>query len=154
MVAACVAPSAERSESALPQIKLTMLEKVRQAVSKHLRSPSLGTDTLCRETAMSRSQLYRVLESEGGVASYIQRRRLAESFSVLCDKSNTVPISDIAASLCFSDPSSFSRAFRREFGVTPTEVRGASRLGPPPAKQRRNARSQEGRMFSDSLRSS
>ena len=154
MVAACVAPSADRSACALPQIKLTMLEKVRRAVSRNLHSPSLGTGTLCRETAMSRSQLYRVLESEGGVASYIQRRRLAESFSRLCDTSNVLSIGDIAASLCFSDPSSFSRAFRREFGVTPTEVRGASRSGARPAKQRRNSGSQQSRMFSDCLRSS
>jgi AraC-like DNA-binding protein len=153
MVAACVAPSADRLAYALPQIKLTMLERVRQAVSRNLRSPSLGLRKLCRETAMSRSQLYRILESEGGVANYIQRRRLSESFSMLCDTSSTLPINEIAASLCFSDPSSFSRAFRREFGVVPTEVRASSRSGRPPAKPRPKSGSQQSRMFSDCVRS-
>ena len=152
MVAACVAPSADRSACALPQIKLTMMEKVRQAVSRNLRSPSLGPRKLCRETAMSRSQLYRVLEREGGVANYIQRRRLSESFSMLCDTSSNLPISEIAASLCFSDPSSFSRAFRREFGLAPSDVRASARSGPT-AKQREKSRSQPSRMFSDCLRS-
>jgi AraC-like DNA-binding protein len=152
MVAACLAPSTDRLACALPQIKLTMLEKVRQAVSRNLHSPSLGPRKLCRETAMSRSQLYRVLESEGGVASYIQRRRLSESFSMLSDTSITSPISDVAASLCFSDPSSFSRAFKREFGVAPKDVRASSRSGRPPAKQRQSG-AQQSRMFSDCLRS-
>jgi AraC-like DNA-binding protein len=153
MVAACVAPSADRSAWALPQIRLTMLEKVRQAVSKNLRSPSLGPDQLCRQTAMSRSQLYRVLEREGGVANYIQRRRLSESFSILCDTSNAQPISEIATSLRFADPSSFSRAFRREFGITPTEVRASARSGFPPSKQRQRSSSRPSRMFSDCLQS-
>jgi AraC-like DNA-binding protein len=81
---------------------------------------------------MSRSQLYRVLESEGGAAHYIQRRRLSESFSILCDVSNTYPIAKIAEALCFADASSFTRAFRHEFGVTPREVRAASLAGQAP----------------------
>ena len=85
---------------------------------------------------MSRSQLYRVLESEGGVAHYIQRRRLSESFALLCDASQNLPIGKVAEMLCFADASSFSRAFRQEFGVSPREVRVASLAGqaPPPPK--------------------
>ena len=153
MVAACVAPSADRTACAFAQIQLAALERIRQVVTRSLRSPSLGPDKLCRETAMSRSQLYRVLESEGGVARYIQRRRLSESFSMLCDVANTLPIAEVAASLCFPDASSFSRAFRREFGMAPMEVRAASRSGPRPAKQRQNYGSRQGRKFADCLRS-
>jgi AraC-like DNA-binding protein len=153
MVAACVAPSADRSACAVPQIELAMMERIRQAVSRNLRSPSLGPDKLCRETAMSRSQLYRILESEGGVARYIQRRRLFESFSMLCDVSNTLPIAEVSASLCFFDPSTFSRAFRREFGVTPMEVRSTSRSGLQLAKHHQNSGSRQSRNFSDCLRS-
>lgn len=129
MLAACLAPSADRLATARRQIDLTLMERVRRVVLRNLRSPSLGPDKLCRETAMSRSQLYRVLESEGGVAHYIQRRRLSESFSILCDASNTYPIAKIAEALCFADASSFTRAFRHEFGVTPREVRAASLAG-------------------------
>ena len=64
------------------------------------------------------------------MAHYIQRRRLSESFTLLCDASNVLPIAAIAELLCFADASSFSRAFRREFGTTPSEVRAASLAGP------------------------
>lgn len=134
MLSACLAPSADRLAEASRHIDLTLMERVRQAVRRNLRSPSLGPDKLCREAATSRSQLYRLLEDEGGVAHYIQRRRLSESFSMLCDPSNTLSIGKVAEILCFADGSSFSRAFRREFGMSPSDVRaGAVGQMPPPA---------------------
>lgn len=129
MIAACLAPSADRVATARRQIDFTLKERVRKAVRKNLFSPSLGPRRLCRDAAMSRSQLYRVLGNEGGVAHYIRRRRLTESFSILCDASNAYPIAKISEMLCFADPSSFSRAFRQEFGLTPREVRAASLAG-------------------------
>jgi AraC-like DNA-binding protein len=134
MLAACLAPSADRSATAKRQIEFTLMERVRQVVRRNLRSPSFGPDKLCREAAMSRSQLYRVLESEGGVVHYIQRRRLSESFAMLSDVSNTLPIGAVAEMLCFADASSFSRAFRQEFGVTPRAVRMASLVGQAPSR--------------------
>lgn len=154
MVAACIAPSADRSARALPQIQFAILEKIRRAVSRHLHSPSLGPDKLCRETAMSRSQLYRALESEGGVTRYIQRRRLSESFSILSDVSNASPIADIAADLCFSDSSSFTRSFKREFGLTPIEVRASVRSGVVVEKERQQSTSRQSQNFLHCLRSS
>jgi AraC-like DNA-binding protein len=152
MLAACLAPSVDRMAGARLQIDLTQMERVRRAVRKHLRSPSLGPDKLCRETATSRSQLYRLLEGEGGVARYIQRRRLSESFAILCDTSSNFSINAIAETLCFADTSSFSRAFRREFGMSPSEVRGASLAGLPPAATPKGPAGPGTHSFADCLR--
>ena len=152
MVGACLAPSVDRLAAAGRQIDLTLMERVRRAVRKHLRSPSLGPDTLCREAATSRSQLYRLLEGEGGVARYIQRRRLSESFAILCDISNTFSINAIAEALCFADASNFSRAFRREFGMSPSEVRAASLAGLAPAATSKVPAVSEPHSFADCLR--
>lgn len=132
MVSACLAPEGDRMKMPRVHCDLTLMERVRQAVRKHLRSPSLGIDKLCKEAATSRSQLYRLLEGQGGVAHYIQRCRLSESFALLSDATNVLPIAKIAELLSFADASSFSRAFRREFGVRPTDVRAASLSGLPP----------------------
>lgn len=132
MVAACLAPARDRVVKARTQLDFTLMERVRRAVRAHLRSPSLGPDKLCREAATSRSQLYRLLEGQGGVAHYIQRCRLSESFTLLSDGSNVLPIASVAEILCFADASSFSRAFRREFGVSPSDVRASSLAGSPP----------------------
>lgn len=153
MLSACLAPSAGRMTEAERHIDLTMMERVRQAVRKNLRSPSLGPDKLCREAAMSRSQLYRLLEGEGGVAHYIQRRRLSESFALLCDVSNKISIGQVAEMLCFADGSSFSRAFRREFGMSPRDVRAGAVGGSPPTPSLKNVATSGIHNFSEYLRS-
>jgi AraC-like DNA-binding protein len=137
MVAAAVAPSAERVAVARRQIDVGRKERVRQAVRKHLRTPTFGPAILCRLVGMSRSNLYRVFEDTGGVARYIKRERLLEAHAVLTDPTKTQSISAIAEDLCFADASSFSRTFKREFGHSPGEVRSAARAGlAPPAMSR------------------
>jgi AraC-like DNA-binding protein len=132
LVAACVAPSAKRVEAARVLLEIGRLERVRQTVRAHLQSPLLGPKMLCRQVGMSRSNLYRLLESEGGVTSYIQRHRLTEARTRLCDSRNNQSIASMAHDLCFTDSSSFSRAFRARFGVSPGELRAAStKLGAP-----------------------
>jgi AraC-like DNA-binding protein len=152
MVAAGVAPSAERAAVARRQIDVGRKERVRQAVRKHLRTPLFGPAILCRLAGMSRSNLYRLFEDTGGVARYIQRERLLEAHAVLTDPTNTQSISAIAEDLCFADVSSFSRTFRREFGHSPGEVRSATLAGvAPPATPRRSEPS-AGAAFGELLR--
>jgi AraC-like DNA-binding protein len=140
MVAVAAAPSAERVAVAGPQIDAGRKERVRQVVRKHLRTPTFRPSILCRLAAMSRSNLYRLFADAGGVARYIQRERLLEAHAVLTDPANTQSISSIAEDLCFADASSLSRAFKREFGHSPGEVRSAALAGmAPPAAMRSRA---------------
>ena len=81
MIAACLSPSSERI-AASSQLELGRLEKVRRIVREQLRSPKIGPAALCRLVCMSRSALYRLMESQGGVTGYIRRRRLLESRAV------------------------------------------------------------------------
>src|SRR5271169_3739173 len=129
MVAAAVAPTAERVAVAQRQIDLGRKERGRQAVRRHLRTPTFGPTILCRLVGMSRSNLYRLFEDSGGVARYIQRQRLLEAHAVLTDPATKKSISAIAEDLCFADASSFSRTFKREFGHSPGEVRSAAVAG-------------------------
>lgn len=138
MVVAAVAPSAERVAVARGQIDLSRKERVRQAVRRHLRTPTLGPKNLSRLVGMSRSNLYRLFEDTGGVARYIQRQRLLEAQALLSDPANTRSISVIAEDLCFADASSFSRTFKREFGHSPSEARSAALAGLAPSARPRS----------------
>ena len=73
----------------------------------------------------------------GGVAKYIQRERLREAHAVLTDPATKRSISVIAEDLGFADASSFGRAFKREFGYNPGEIRSAALAGLAPSAIRR-----------------
>ena len=152
MVAAAVAPSAERTAVAKPQIDFGRKERVRQAVRKHLRTSTLKPKTLSRLVGMSRSNLYRLFEDMGGVARYIHRERLLEAHAIITSPATIQSISAIAEDLCFADASSFSRAFKREFGHTPGEVRSAALAGLAPPTSLRSPVPSAGADFGELLR--
>ena len=85
LVAACLAPRAERMEAAEAPLMAVMIERARHVVRQNMASPEFGPDRLCRLLAVSRSKLYRIFETSGGVASFIQRERLQEAHRILSD---------------------------------------------------------------------
>lgn len=131
MIAACVQPSPDRLAMAEGQMEATRLARVRRAIRANLGSARLSPQLLCRLAGTSRSQLYRLLEGEGGVARYIQKLRLEASHAALGDERDGRSIAQVAEACGFHDPSAFSRAFRREFGAAPSEVRAAALAGQP-----------------------
>jgi AraC-like DNA-binding protein len=149
MVAACIAPSVEHAVLAREEIDCGLLERIRRAIQAQLQSPQLNPAALCKILGISRSRLYRLFERTGGVASYIQRQRLLGICSLLSDPSNQRSIAAIAADFCFEDASSFSRAFRQEFGCTPSDFRAAAKVGIPLMAKRRSEMAVEATRFTD-----
>lgn len=129
MVLAGVAPTSGHRQAAGAPIDLSRTKKVRRIIAQNLEHPELGPAMLCREAGLSRTGLYRLFEGEGGVAHLIQRERLRKAYELLSDPTNMRAISAIGASLCFSDPSSFSRAFKSSVGLAPSDVRAAALEG-------------------------
>jgi len=131
MIMACLSPSADRVRLAEREIATSLLERAKQIIDGQLRSPTLRPATLCRQLAISRSQLYRLFEKKGGVVNYIRQQRLTRIFDTLCNPDDRRSISDIAADFYFEDASSFARAFRQEFGCSATDVRVSAAASRP-----------------------
>ena len=129
MVLACAASGTAPAEAASAQIEVTRMEQLRVAVRRRIGSATLTTASLCREVGISRSQLYRMLEGEGGVMRFVQRMRLRAIHAALSDPAERRKVAALGEAFGFHDPSSFSRAFRREFGLAPQEVRAAALSG-------------------------
>src|SRR5690606_18389672 len=98
------------------------LEPARQYIEAHLDDAELGSVAIARHLGISRSHLYRLFQRYGGVSAYILRVRLRHAVTELI-RHPTRPIAEIAYGLGFSSASDFSRAFRRFYGYSPSDVR-------------------------------
>lgn len=105
-----------------------VVERARLVVRQHMAEPDFGPSQLARHLAMSRSKLYRLLDGDGGVAHFINRERLSKAWRSLTSPGEQLSVSAIADLVGFRDHSTFSRAFRREFGCSPTQARGRALL--------------------------
>lgn len=123
LVTACTATTIARPAPVTPSIACGMVERARLVVRQSMGSPDFGQPQLARLLAMSRSKLYRLLDGDGGVAHFIKRERLMRAWRDLTVPGEAASVHAIANQVGFRDHSTFSRAFRREFGCSPTEAR-------------------------------
>ncbi|NND35360.1 MAG: response regulator, partial [Saprospiraceae bacterium] len=98
------------------------LNQIQQFVDTHL-DQDLTVEDVAAAVRMSRVQLYRKVKALTGksVSLYIRLIRLHHARQLLLSSQKNV--SEVAYETGFSDPSYFSRAFKEEFSVSPTELR-------------------------------
>lgn len=102
-------------------------DRIRQYVQQNLRDPELSVDAIAKALNCSRRHLYNAFAGEGEtIAAYIQRLRLQACVRDLQQQGpHARPITDIAMSWGFGNPSHFSRVFRGHTGMSPSEFRGS-----------------------------
>lgn len=100
--------------------------EIKAYVDRHLSTPGLDVDHLCRTFNVSRSSLYRKFAATGGVSQYITHRRLDRIFhQLMSSPPSRGRVKEIADRWGFEDPGYFSRCFRQRFGVPPSKALGA-----------------------------
>ena len=100
----------------------------RRTIDARLGLASLTVPSLCASLRISRSALYRMFETEGGVEAYIRNQRLEKVRQALNDPANDERIGELAYRWGFSDASHMSRQFRDAFGMTPSAFRASNRV--------------------------
>lgn len=112
--------------------------EVERVIRRNIGSARLDVSRLCALARVSRSTLYRIFESEGGVAAYIRRLRLG-----LVDEDLRNPdlggetVASLAQQRGFHCAASFSRSYRDAFGRSPRETREAVVAGDRPLQPAR-----------------
>jgi AraC-like DNA-binding protein len=127
LVAALSAATAERDAVAVDR-RAALRAEVQRQVERRLSDPSLDVGSLSRTLGVSPRTLHAAVSAGGETfAAMVRRRRLERAAALLADAGSRATITEIAASVGFDGSSSFARAFRREFGRAPTDVRRAAR---------------------------
>ncbi|MGA0594921.1 helix-turn-helix domain-containing protein [Enterovirga sp. CN4-39] len=110
-------------------VDLLTRHRVRKLVESDLHA---DPDRIALAVGRSRSALYRAFEPHGGVARYIQSRRLVRIRSLLADPNEVRSISTLAMACGFASASHCSRAFRSAYGLSPGDFRALSQRGGQP----------------------
>ena len=99
-------------------------------IESHLSAADLTPTRIAAALHMTPRNLHYLFASEGEtVARYILRRRLEESVRALtCVPPQQRTLTEIALDLGFGSVTHFGRAFRRCYGVTPSDYRRGARV--------------------------
>lgn len=100
----------------------TLAVRILEYARRHLSDPDLGAEQIAAAHYISVRHLYKVLADGGiGLADWIRTRRLEACRHDLETSSTSTTIATVARRNGFSNMSSFSRAFRAEYGLSPRE---------------------------------
>jgi len=97
--------------------------KIRNVMLANISNESFHIDRLCKETAMSRTQLYRKFRSltDKTISEYFRTLRLHKARELL--NTTEISVSEAAYKTGFKNVSHFSRVFTQSFGINPREIR-------------------------------
>ena len=107
-------------------------ERVRAVIAQSLRDGEPRIGDVAQRLGMTARTLQRRLQDESlGFTALVDEARLRLARRYLADE--TLSISEVSFALGYSEPSAFTRAFRRWSGSAPAEYREAARAGRPAA---------------------
>lgn len=99
----------------------SFVDNVLQSIDTHIEDELFTVEKLCEEIGISERQLQRKLKALTSKSpnQLISSVRLHRAKELLLE--NTFNISEVAYQTGFSNPSYFSKSFKKEFGFTPSE---------------------------------
>lgn len=101
------------------------MQQIVDCIKQEMHSPNMKIDDIARHMGMSRSVLYSKIKNAVGMTpiDLVHNLRLKQAQEML--RNSDRPVSDIAYAVGFSDPKYFSKVFRKEVGMSPTDYRNA-----------------------------
>ncbi|NDV82516.1 hybrid sensor histidine kinase/response regulator transcription factor [Bacteroides sp. 51] len=97
------------------------LQSIIDSIEQHLEEPEFDLEQLSSDLNMSRSTLYRKIKSMTGLTplDFIHNIKMKRACMMLHNQQ--MNISEVAYAVGFSNPKYFSKRFKDEFGITPSE---------------------------------
>ncbi|MFL9482826.1 two-component regulator propeller domain-containing protein [Chitinophagaceae bacterium LWZ2-11] len=97
------------------------IENLLTVIESQLVNPELDVDFVCSEIGMSKTKLYQKLKSISGqsIGEFIRTIRLRKAAEIMTKED--VPLSDVMYRIGIQTQSYFTKAFKKEFGKTPSQ---------------------------------
>lgn len=110
-------------------MRAARLQAAKGFIIRNSRRADLSARAVAMHLGVTPRYIHLLFETEGlSVSRFVVERRLAHTYEMLLDsRCADKTIAAIAFTAGFSDLSHFNRAFRRQFGMTPSEARHAGR---------------------------
>lgn len=117
----CGAAAGDHGEA----IRDARLHEAKRYCERHLADPDLSPSQVAEALGISVRSLHLLFEPTGtSFARYVTRRRLAECRAALAGAAgHRRPVAEIAFAWGFNSLPTFYRAFQREFGIAPSDIR-------------------------------
>ena len=106
---------------AYPSADKQFLQSIIDSIEQHFEEPKFDLEQLAAEKRMSKSTLYRKIKSMTGMTPLDFIRNIKMKRACMMLLSGSYNISEVAYAVGFSTPKYFSRCFKDEFGITPSE---------------------------------
>ena len=113
----------------LPDRTLSIREKIERSIGHNIRQGTCTAQDLADSLNVERSTMYRHIMSEFGMApsDLLRQKRLEYAAQLLIDKKMSVQQASDAAG--FESAAHFSRAFKKQYLVTPSQYQATSSPG-------------------------
>jgi len=113
-------PEADLDATMLSELDKDFMRKINDIVDRNLSRPEFSILDVTREAGISRSLLHTKMKSlvNMPMGDYIRMKRLMRASKLLKEGYN---VSETAYKVGFSDPGYFSKAFKKYYGVSPSE---------------------------------
>lgn len=110
------------SERTVQQVRL---RSVKSWIEDHLADPDLSLEKIAKSNGISLRHLHYLFRlTDMSVSEWIWDRRLQRCYDVLIrPELRALPVTQIAFQVGFSSSSHFSTAFRKKFGISPSDAR-------------------------------
>ncbi len=99
------------------------IKKVLKFVLENISDPDMKIDDIAQAMGMSRSVLYGKIKNAVGLTpiDFVRHIKIMKAIEMLRDTDET--LTSIAFAVGFSDPKYFSKVFKKEMGIIPSEYR-------------------------------
>lgn len=120
---------AQEQQDTVRQVELkgndaALMERIMQAINERLDDSEFNVEALGDAVGLSRVQLHRRVKDITGitVGEFIRNLRLQQAARLL--EEGDITVSQVTYAVGFANPTHFSAAFKKHFGVTPSEYLG------------------------------